>query len=256
MTTTVPGTPPEHQPLTGPAPGWPLVVYFHHVHPKISHYTALSEAAFEQGLQLLLQHFAPYPAADLVTGGPLTQPSRPTVLITFDDGYRDCFDHARPLLRRHSLTAVFFVITDRIGTHSPDPRQSFLTWEECDTLHEEGHIIAAHTRTHPRLDLLTPAAAHEEVTPSLRTIQSRYGHTRGLFAYPYGAVPRTDLIPPGILPFGTVRSRPTAWPAATGPHPIRRTYLPTGHQNIWPALITAWRQQWDDAPAPHQENHP
>nr|WP_024126063.1 polysaccharide deacetylase family protein [Streptomyces sp. FR1]AHE38681.1 Polysaccharide deacetylase [Streptomyces sp. FR1] len=254
MNITVPGIPPEHQPFTGPAPGWPLVVYFHHVHPGVSHYTALSEAAFEKGLRLLLRDFAPYPAADLVTEGPIPQPTHPTVLITFDDGYRDCFDRARPLLGLYDIQAVFFVVTDRLGTRSPAPRQDFLSWDQCDALHAEGHIIAAHTRTHPRLDLLTPSAAHEEIAGSLRTVRSRYGQTRDLFAYPYGVVPETDVVPQGVLPFGTVRSRPTAWPTATGPHPVRRTYLPAGHESLWPALVTAWRRQWDgEVPDPAHE---
>lgn len=35
-------------------------------------------------------------------------------LITFDDGYRECFDVALPILRRHGVTAVFFVSTDHV----------------------------------------------------------------------------------------------------------------------------------------------
>ncbi len=33
------------------------------------------------------------------------------VLVTFDDGYRDNFENAFPILRRHNLTATFFVAT-------------------------------------------------------------------------------------------------------------------------------------------------
>ena len=35
-------------------------------------------------------------------------------LITFDDGYRECFDIALPILRRHGATGVFFVSTDHV----------------------------------------------------------------------------------------------------------------------------------------------
>src|SRR5690349_13667014 len=34
------------------------------------------------------------------------------VLITFDDGYRDAFEVAFPVLRRAGLPAAFFVVTD------------------------------------------------------------------------------------------------------------------------------------------------
>ncbi len=41
------------------------------------------------------------------------------VLITFDDGYRDNFDIAYPLLRRHGLTAVFLLCTGFLDEQGP-----------------------------------------------------------------------------------------------------------------------------------------
>jgi peptidoglycan/xylan/chitin deacetylase (PgdA/CDA1 family) len=46
-----------------------------------------------------------------VGGEPL--PPNP-VLITFDDGYRDNYDVALPLLKKHGIRAVFFIATDFI----------------------------------------------------------------------------------------------------------------------------------------------
>lgn len=40
-------------------------------------------------------------------GGP-----RPVVAVTFDDGYRDNFEHAAAILERHGLRGTFFVSTD------------------------------------------------------------------------------------------------------------------------------------------------
>jgi peptidoglycan/xylan/chitin deacetylase (PgdA/CDA1 family) len=41
---------------------------------------------------------------------------RPSLLLTFDDGYLDNYQVAYPLLRSHGLQAVFFLPTDFIGT--------------------------------------------------------------------------------------------------------------------------------------------
>jgi peptidoglycan/xylan/chitin deacetylase (PgdA/CDA1 family) len=50
--------------------------------------------------------------------GESSLPSRP-LLITFDDGYRDNFDVAFPILKKHGLPGVFFLATDYIGSGRP-----------------------------------------------------------------------------------------------------------------------------------------
>ena len=40
-------------------------------------------------------------------------------LITFDDGYRDNFDHALPILQRYRLPAVIFLATNCVGSQQP-----------------------------------------------------------------------------------------------------------------------------------------
>ena len=41
---------------------------------------------------------------------------RPVAVITFDDGYRDVYEQAFPLLKRKGIPAVVFVVTDLVGT--------------------------------------------------------------------------------------------------------------------------------------------
>jgi peptidoglycan/xylan/chitin deacetylase (PgdA/CDA1 family) len=249
----VPGIPEEHQPATGSAPGQPLVLNFHHVHPSLRHYTALTPRDFAEGMERVLADFEPYrPAGLLAPDGP-ARPARPTVLVTFDDGYRDNLVHARPLLRRLKLRAVFFVCTDLLGRRGEGPRETYLTWNDCDRLADEGHLIAAHTRTHPHLDRLPPEQARDEVRGSLAAIAARYGPGPArLFAYPYGGLPAETGLPGDALAFGTVRSPATAW--HTAPRAIRRTYLPSGANATWDGLVRHWRARWTPAPA-RPEDH-
>jgi peptidoglycan/xylan/chitin deacetylase (PgdA/CDA1 family) len=44
------------------------------------------------------------------------EPARPVATITFDDGYRDVYDHAFPLLKRKGMPAIVFVVSDLVGT--------------------------------------------------------------------------------------------------------------------------------------------
>ncbi|MBM7443039.1 polysaccharide deacetylase family protein [Streptomyces sp. HB132] len=239
----------EHQPATGSAACWPLVLYFHHVHPEILHYTALTPQEFERGLKRVLEEFDAYLPSGLIAEDGPHRPDRPTVLITFDDGYRDTVTYARPILDRLGIRAVFFVCTGLVGRRSQQPRQDYLTYAECDLLAADGHLIAAHTRTHPHLDEIPANEAREEALGSLADIDSRYGSgpTR-LFAYPYGRIPGVPgLLPSDVLGFGTVRSPAEPWPAS--PHAIRRTYLPSGGAGAWDGLVDHWRTQWSSTAA-------
>src|SRR5262249_28792739 len=45
--------------------------------------------------------------------------TRPVAAVTFDDGYRDVYELAFPMLSRKGIPAAVFVITDLVGTMRP-----------------------------------------------------------------------------------------------------------------------------------------
>jgi peptidoglycan/xylan/chitin deacetylase (PgdA/CDA1 family) len=54
--------------------------------------------------------------AHFETGKPF---SRPVAAVTFDDGYRDVYLNAFPILKRKGIPAAVFVVTDLVGTETP-----------------------------------------------------------------------------------------------------------------------------------------
>ncbi len=90
------------------------------------------------------------------------------VLITFDDGYRDNYEKAFPILRRHNATATFFVTTGFI-----DGRR-FAWWDE----------IAFMVRRSPGKSICTsqlPRVVFDEPDRGLaiRTVLARYKQLAG-----------------------------------------------------------------------------
>src|SRR5215471_16809786 len=58
------------------------------------------------------------------------------VVLTFDDGYRDFYTDAFPVLKQCDFTATVFLATDRIQDHSLRLEGAdYLTWPEVRELH-------------------------------------------------------------------------------------------------------------------------
>jgi len=70
---------------------------------------------FERQMKFLRRHFEPVTMEEVsaAANGEAQLPPN-AVLVSFDDGYRDNFEHALPILQRQGLKAVFFVSTSYI----------------------------------------------------------------------------------------------------------------------------------------------
>lgn len=115
-----------------------------------------------------------------------------TVVITFDDGYRNFCQHAFPALQRFGFTATVFLPTASIG-HRPliFNRRECMTWDDVRELQQHGICFGSHTVSHPQLHGLDRESVREEILRSRQTIEDSTGTGVDSFAYPY-AFPQTD----------------------------------------------------------------
>jgi peptidoglycan/xylan/chitin deacetylase (PgdA/CDA1 family) len=128
-------------------------------------------------------------AAALAGGPPL--PSR-AVAITFDDGYRDNFEHAWPLLRHHGFQATVFLVSGAVGGDSSfdssagyDPAP-MLSAAEIRLMHSAGVEFGSHTRSHPEsLPRLSDGALDGELAGSRRDLEAILDCPVDVFAYPH-----------------------------------------------------------------------
>jgi peptidoglycan/xylan/chitin deacetylase (PgdA/CDA1 family) len=115
-----------------------------------------------------------------------------TVVITFDDGYRDFYTDAFDAMRQCGFTATIFLATDRIKD-SPVRIEGvdYLTWSEVAELHAAGIQFGSHTVTHPDLRSLGPDQIGYEVGYSKEVIEQKIGAAVESFSYPF-AFPEED----------------------------------------------------------------
>jgi peptidoglycan/xylan/chitin deacetylase (PgdA/CDA1 family) len=109
-------------------------------------------------------------------------PAQP-IMITFDDGYRDVWANALPVLMRMDMPATAYVITSRISDF--DPRS--LTWGQLHVLEQNGVTVGSHSVTHPDLTTLSDAQALVELRNSRRRLERHLNEPVQWFAYPAGA---------------------------------------------------------------------
>jgi peptidoglycan/xylan/chitin deacetylase (PgdA/CDA1 family) len=107
---------------------------------------------------------------------------RKPIVITFDDGYRDAYTKASPVLARFGMRATAYVITGRISGRD----SSFLTWRQLRLLEERGVEIGSHTVSHYPLTTLSSEQAYAQLRSSRRVLERRLGHRVPWLAYPIG----------------------------------------------------------------------
>ena len=125
-------------------------------------------------------------------GNGLAWGSGKQVVITFDDGFLDFYQHAAPILTQYGFTATVYLPTSFIGeAHLRFKNQECLTWGEVQELQREGFHFGSHTVTHPQLHTLDWLAIEHEVGASKDAIEQKLGRAVKSFAYPF-AFPETD----------------------------------------------------------------
>src|SRR5947199_8792924 len=94
-----------------------VIVAFHRVQePAGSDGLTIGVAMFERYCRFFRRHFRVVSLRDLVHRLERGLALDRDLAITFDDGYRDNFENAVPVLEKLSLPATFFVVSQWIGT--------------------------------------------------------------------------------------------------------------------------------------------
>lgn len=122
---------------------------------------------------------------DIVKGK--TKLSKPSVVITFDDGYKNILQ-TKDFFKKNNITPALFVLSDTHHANRDELKNNeiFLTSAEIRSLHKEGWTIGSHSGTHARLDLLSRSEIEKEVIASKKQLEQSLRLPIRYFAYPRG----------------------------------------------------------------------
>ncbi len=121
--------------------------------------------------------------------------ARPSVCVTFDDGFANLLDHALPATRELGIPVTVFMVMENLGSL---PRWT-MEYEQSDAAQltmSESQItraatdplcrFASHSLTHPRLTNIPLSQAKRELAESRTQLAQVLGRPVDDFAFPHG----------------------------------------------------------------------
>ena len=174
---------------------------------------------------VLLYHKIDYPTPDVKIRGAFTSPSRferqmsylgrhgysfvtaselvwhfsdygkfpeKCICVTFDDGWKDNFLHAAPIVKKLGIKATVFLVpscigrvTDEVTADGEGPREH-LSRTDILAMSENGFEFGSHSMNHNLFNSISPEDIEREVTDSKNYIEDLLQKSCDTFAYPAG----------------------------------------------------------------------
>jgi len=163
----------------------PIAMY-HSVNPEASpkNLLAVSTATFERQMQFLKNnHYNVLPLESVATLVKERKKIPPgTIAITFDDGYKDNYIYAFPILKKYNLPATLFIITGEVG------RADRLSWDEIKIMRDSGIItFGSHALgPEPLINIKSEQEIKKQIFHSKKILEEELGSKVNAFSYPEG----------------------------------------------------------------------
>jgi peptidoglycan/xylan/chitin deacetylase (PgdA/CDA1 family) len=143
---------------------------------------------FERQMDILARDFKVVRLCDLPKAMAEDATDNNIACVTFDDGYRDNYERALPVLESRGIKATFFIATGFLGKSFPTSvgECPMMTTSQVRELANLGHEVGAHTVNHFKLSKLPSEEACAEISNSKSYLEDLVQGPVVSFAYPKG----------------------------------------------------------------------
>lgn len=105
-----------------------------------------------------------------------------TVVITIDDGYKDNYVYACPILKEYDFPATIFIIANFVGN-----KKDFMTWDEIRAMSKDNISFGGHTKNEVYLpSIKKKEILWDETAGCKELIESKINKPVDYFCYPTG----------------------------------------------------------------------
>jgi len=113
--------------------------------------------------------------------------TKPSVVITFDDGYKDILK-LKTFFAEQKITPALFVLSDAKHPNISEmkSKRPFVTIKEIQILKKNGWEIGCHSATHANLSTVSLQSLRKEVSGAKKELEKSLGFSIPYFAYPRG----------------------------------------------------------------------
>jgi peptidoglycan/xylan/chitin deacetylase (PgdA/CDA1 family) len=174
-----------------------LVLLYHSIHPSKGFASATPDL-FEEHMSWVREHCNVISIDDALTRAARPRNDKPTVAVTFDDGYADVHEYGFPVLERFEIPATIFVM---VGLTDRDPavvariaelqgasaeEVTGLSWDQMLEMRDAGMTFGSHGLHHTNLALADDQTVGHEARASKDRLEEKLGTDVHAFAYPFG----------------------------------------------------------------------
>lgn len=244
------------------------ILFYHRVADEFDNDLTISSANFAKHLDWLQANFDVVSLAEAQARIRSNYNDRPTVAITFDDGYQSNSMTAVPELLKRGLSATYFVSTDFIHSGYPFPHDARHgnslrpnTIAELRDMVAAGISLGAHTRSHCDLGAVTcPTKMRDEIVGSAELLAEWFDTEIRYFSFPFGLPRNTNQLAIDIIHEAGFEGFCTAygawnWPSSDGYH-LRRIHGDAGIERLKNWLTLDARKLFDEHPLPFRATKP